>query len=150
MWFDDLKEKKARSVQATFVTPTKGKKRVQWEKIAQKQSVAWFRFSYPEYADLFFHIPNEGKRPAFVGKDLIAMGMQKGMLDLHLDIPHKAANGTFYYGLRIEMKPAKKDAVSNVTREQRMTIKRMNQYGYFACVCYGFDEFKDTVQWYLA
>lgn len=147
MWFKTKKQAQGWRAQATDQKP---KKRKQWEKIAQKQSVAWFRFSYPQYRDLFYHIPNEGKRPEWVGRDLNQMGMQSGMLDLHLDIPHKAANGTFYYGLRIEMKPAKKDSPSSVTPEQHRTIGQLNAQGYFACVCYGFDEFKDAVQWYLA
>lgn len=135
---------------AQQATPLKATTRTQWESIAQKQAVAWFHFVYPRYFKLFYHIPNEGKRPIALGKHLKAMGMKKGMLDLHLDVPHKAKNGTFYYGLRIEVKPADKDCQSWVSPEQEETIKEMNQQGYFATVCRGFDEIKDVVQWYLA
>lgn len=145
MW--PRKKTQGTRAQATLIRP---KKRIQWEQICQRQSVAWFKLIYPALNDLFFHIPNEGKRTPWEGSKLKMMGMKRGMLDIHLDKPSTAKNGIFYYGLRIEMKPAKQDCKSMVTPEQRHTIQRMNEVGYFACVCYGFQEFKDTVQWYLA
>ena len=132
--------------QATLIKP---KKRIQWEQMCQMQCVAWFKFTYPQHRKPFYHIPNEGLRPVWVGRKLNAMGMKTGMLDIHLDVPSTAKNGKLYYGLRIEMKPAKKDCPSKVTPEQRETIQVMNDNGYFACVCYGYDEFKDVIQWYL-
>lgn len=133
--------------QATLV---QSKSNIQWEEVVQKQAVAWFHLAYPQYFQSFYHIPNGGHRNINVARKLKLMGVKKGMLDLHLDIPHKAKNGTFYYGLRVEIKPGKEVAKSQVTDEQRATIKVMNENGYFATVCYGFNQIKDTFEWYLA
>ena len=81
--------------QATDLRP---KKRIQWEKIEQKKAVAWFHLTYPQYYDLFYHIANEGRRVQAWANELKALGMKKGMLDLHLDVPRKARNGVVYYG----------------------------------------------------
>ena len=133
--------------QATDLRP---KKRIQWEKIEQKKAVAWFHLTYPQYYDLFYHIANEGRRVQAWANELKALGMKKGMLDLHLDVPRKARNGVFYYGLRIEVKPNKDDTQSALTPAQENTINKMNEQGYFACVCFGYDQIREVIEWYLA
>ncbi len=88
-----------------------------------------------EYCDLLgikvFHIPNEGKRSSRYGNLLKRAGMRPGVPDLFFPKP---SNG--YHGLFIEMKTRSGKA----SKEQREWIQILNDSGYLAKVCHGFDE----------
>lgn len=88
-----------------------------------------------EYCELrnipVVHIPNEGKRSLSYGAQLKRAGMRSGFPDLF--IPR--ANGV-YHGLMIEMKYGK----GKTSKEQQEWLALLNASGYYAVVCYGFEE----------
>ena len=51
-----------------------------------------------------------------------------------------------YHGLFLEIKPHKK---AYPTKEQKEWIAYLNEKGYFAKCCKGFDECIETVDWYM-
>jgi hypothetical protein len=94
-------------------------------------------------SDFITHVPNEGKRGFKAQADFKKLGGSAGYPDLIIDI----ASGGFH-GLRIEMK-APKGFKSAVSAAQEQWIKRLNDQGYKAMVCYGFDEAKEVIEHYL-
>lgn len=89
---------------------------------------------------LIFHIPNGGKRSKTEAKRLKAEGVKAGVPDLFLPV----ARGKFH-GLFIEMKYGNNKA----TAKQREWIIELNEQGYYATVCYGFEEAKATIESYI-
>lgn len=104
---------------------------VQW---AQLQTGA-----LPELA-MLFAIPNGGARHIAVARKLKAEGVVAGTPDLFLACARRG-----YHGLFIEMKHGKNKA----TPAQVAFIDAAREQGYRAGVCYGFDEARDLVEWYL-
>ena len=94
---------------------------------------------YPEL-ELIYHIPNEGKRSNYQGKKLKREGLKKGVPDLCLPVPRKN-----YHGLYIEMKYGN----GRTSKEQREWINKLNEQGYKAVVCNGFEEAKETIEKYI-
>ncbi|GHV06282.1 hypothetical protein FACS1894217_04630 [Clostridia bacterium] len=95
---------------------------------------------YPELA-LLFHIPNGGSRSKAEGGRFKAEGVKAGIPDICLPV----GRGT-YHGLFIELKRIDGGKLS---KNQELWISRLNAYGYFACICRGWEEAKDTIIWYL-
>lgn len=91
---------------------------------------------------LLFAIPNGGQRNAIVGAKLKATGVKKGVPDLLLPIPNKT-----HHGLFIELKRVKG---SNISPEQKTWLKNLNNQGYMAVVCKGFEEARQTIEEYLS
>lgn len=87
-----------------------------------------------------FHVPNEGKRTVQCAVNLKRKGLLKGVPDIFIMRPNKN-----YHGLIIELKTK----AGVLSYEQDIFIKEMLKNGYYACVCYGFDETIDTIQNYL-
>ena len=104
---------------------------IQW---AQMQSGALPALS------LLFAIPNGGARHIAVARKLKAEGVVAGTPDLMLPV---ARHG--YHGLFIEMKVKPNKA----TPAQLAFIESVRAQGYRAAVCYGFDEARDLLNWYL-
>lgn len=76
------------------------------------------------------------------------MGVKSGIPDLVLDVT-SCIDGVCYAGLRVEIKPDKRIAKRYPSANQKTVISHMNHQGYFATVCYGIDEIKQVVTWYL-
>lgn len=86
------------------------------------------------------HIPNEGKRSQYVGRQLVAAGLAKGFPDLFLPI---ARGG--YHGLMVEMK----FGTGKLTEEQKDWLRFLKGEGYATYVAYSFEEGRDAVTMYL-
>ena len=104
----------------------------------QRQLIQWCR-TRPDLQFLF-HIPNE----SVGGQGWIVrnrqLGVKKGVPDLFLPVP---MNG--YHGLFIEMKTRS----GRVSPEQEKWITALNQFGYRAVVCYGWEAARDTLIEYM-
>lgn len=94
---------------------------------------------YPELK-LMYHIPNGGKRGKSEGARLKRAGVKKGVPDLCLPVPRRN-----YHGLYIEMKYGN----GRTSKEQKEWINKLNEQGYYAVVCNGFEEAKDTIERYI-
>jgi hypothetical protein len=85
-------------------------------------------------------VPNAAKRSGKLGAEMVDEGLESGVPDLFLDEPR----GVFH-GLRIEMK-RKGGRVSDT---QELWLKHLMEKGYFAIVCTGWIEARETILWYL-
>ncbi len=94
---------------------------------------------YPPLA-LLYHVPNGGARSAATAGRLKAEGVKSGVPDLCLP----AASGV-YHGLYIEMKVKP----NKPTAEQVWWLERLNAAGFYAAVCYGWQEGADLIERYL-
>ena len=112
------------------------------EEEVQINCVTWFRLQYHELALLLYHVPNGGKRGKVEAARFKAMGVQRGVSDLCLDV----ARGGFH-GLRIEMKKISGD--SRQSEEQREWQEAVEAQGYKYAVCRSLDEFITIVESYL-
>ena len=89
---------------------------------------------------LLYAVPNGGARHPIVGAKLKAEGVKAGYPDIGLDVPRGP-----YHGARVEMKHGR----NKPTDRQQWWIDQLHRQGYFVAVCYGFDDAKDTLEWYL-
>ena len=112
------------------------------EEEVQISCVTWFRLQYHELALLLYHVPNGGKRGKVEAARFKAMGVQRGVSDLCLDV---ARSG--YHGLRIEMKKISGD--SRQSEEQRKWQEAVEAQGYKYAVCRSLEEFITIVENYL-
>lgn len=96
--------------------------------------------SYRPDLRLMFHIPNEGRRTVQHTVSLLRQGMKPGVPDICLPV----ARGK-YHGLYIELK-AKGGRLSPDQREWQLSLL---EEGYCAAVCYGFEQARETIEWYL-
>lgn len=97
--------------------------------------------SYRTDLQLMFHIPNEGRRSVQHTQSLLRQGMKPGVPDIFLPI----AKGR-YHGLFIEMK---RKFGGRQTPEQKAWQTALLENGYCSCVCRGFEDARDTIDWYL-
>lgn len=113
------------------------------EHIEQALLFQWAAFVSNKYPmlNLMFAIPNGGKRYAKTAIDLKHEGVKPGVADVFL--PYASGNA---HGLFVEMKREKYGIVSD---KQKNFIKNVQQQGYAAAVCYGFEQAKDTIIKYL-
>lgn len=95
---------------------------------------------YPEL-EMLAHIPNEGKRSKATGGRLKKEGLRKGYPDIVLNVSSKD-----YHALFIELKRRKG---SKKTQEQKDWIRKLNEYGYAAVFCYGWEEAWEVIHAYL-
>lgn len=98
---------------------------------------AW---QHPEL-NLMFHIPNGGKRSATEAKRFQAEGVKAGVPDVFLPVPR----GEFH-GLFIEMKRREGGKVS---QEQKTWIADLQEQGYKAAVCKGWEAAAAVIEEYL-
>lgn len=96
------------------------------------------------YCDLrqitIFHPANGGKRNASEAAHLKRLGVKAGVPDLVIPV---ARGG--YHGLFIEMKVKP----NKPTENQKQWIELLNNNGYLAVVCYGFEEAKKVIDEYM-
>ena len=100
----------------------------------------WCKGSKPEL-ELLFHIPNGGSRNPIEARHLKEQGVKAGVPDLFLPV---ARGG--YHGLFIELKRKRGGKVSD---EQASWIVQLNQKGYLAVVCAGWEEAARMILKYL-
>ena len=67
-------------------------------------------------------------------------GLRRGYPDLALDV---AAGG--WHGLRIELKTAK----GTLSLDQRLRLKLLGEYQYYACVCRSYEDAIEAIERYL-
>ena len=114
----------------------------QYEASEQSALIDWSmrcRGKYPELS-LLFHIPNGGSRNKIEAANLKRQGVKAGVPDLFLPVP---CGG--YHGLFIEMKYGK----NKPTDAQREWMAALNEQGYLAVMCYGFEDSRNTIERYL-
>lgn len=90
---------------------------------------------------LMYHIPNGGYRHKATAGKLKAEGVKSGVPDICLPVARHS-----YHGLYIELKRRKGNGA---TDNQLDWIKSLQQEGYKAVVCYGFDEARAAIEEYL-
>jgi len=95
------------------------------------------------------HIPNEGKRSAFYGKQLKAIGLQPGFPDLFLP---QGFGG--FFGMFIELK--RKEHYSSWSKGtkiwllQEAWIDHLNANGYYAKFAFGCDHAIEMIEIYTS
>ena len=109
----------------------------------QQDCVRWFRYQYPEHAQLLIAVPNGVRTSATQGRILKAEGMLAGVADLLLLLPRHG-----YGCLCIEMKTTKKGSCQSDSQKQwqQATEQAPNKY----VVCRDFYDFKQQIETYLA
>lgn len=100
---------------------------------------AYEQGKYPEL-NLLYHIPNGGSRNKYEAANLKRQGVKAGVPDLCLPV----ARGK-YHGLYIEMK-AGKNTPSDL---QKGWLKALNEQGFLAVVCYGWEKASEVLIQYL-
>ena len=113
------------------------------EAVEQETLFDWIhikRIKWPEL-DLAWHTPNGGSRNKVEAARLKAQGVKKGVPDVFLAIPK---NG--YHGLFIEMKRTQGGKVSP---EQETMLQRLNEQGYKAVVCKGWQAAARMIEDYM-
>jgi len=126
----------------TTEPPKPRKKPEQHEANIQRQIFDWAGQNYKRYPELklMFHIANEGKRNIITGYNLKAAGLKAGVPDICLPVARSK-----YHGLYIELKADGGRLQDN----QRQWIKDLDQQGYKATVCFGYDEAVKVIENYL-
>jgi hypothetical protein len=113
------------------------------ESVEQICLFRWAMFEegvHPELA-LLYHIPNGGKRTITTAKRLKAEGVKSGVPDIHLPVARRG-----YHGLYIELKRLQGN---NTTETQDYWIEALNDQGYLAIVCRGWNEASEKILDYL-
>lgn len=95
---------------------------------------------WPEL-ELMFHVPNGGSRNKVEAARLKAQGVKAGVPDIFLPVARKG-----WHGLFIELKRL---VGGKVSPEQEMMIKRLNEQGYRAVVCKGWNAAADEIEKYM-
>lgn len=112
------------------------------EDIIQIQLIQWCELQtgkYPMLEDIH-HSPNGGKRNAREGAKFKRMGTRAGFPDLFLPYPNRK-----YAGLFIELK----SEGGKASKSQNEWVMKLNTRGYYAKVCVGFEEAKNTILEYI-
>lgn len=113
------------------------------ESVEQQCLFRWADFQsgkYPEL-ELMYHIPNEGKRSRSTGARMKAEGLKPGVPDICLPVPRSG-----YHGLYIELKRLRGNCT---TKNQDEWIAKLENQGYRAEVCRGWEEASRIILEYL-
>ena len=131
------------SAKQKYVKTYTGKKALRGsEEYEQSQVIAWARFYgrlHPEL-DMLFHVPNGGARDKREGANLKKAGVLAGIPDLILPVARKG-----YHHLYIEMKVEP----NKPTATQMTILKNLKSERNLAIVCYGAEQAKKVIRWYL-
>lgn len=108
----------------------------------QRTLFQWAALLYQKYPELqwMFHIPNGGSRDVIEAKHLKDQGVKSGVPDIFLPVPRGKFNGMF-----IEMKFGR----GKTSENQDTWIAQLNDFGYRAVVCHGFEEAKKDIEDYM-
>lgn len=109
-----------------------------WEQVMLFDWV--YRYHNEYYLDMAA-VPNGSYRMAKTAADLLAEGQRSGYPDISVDVPAGA-----YHGLFIEMKYGNNKPSDNQIEQ----LNRKRERGYFACVCYGFEEAREVFEAYIS
>ncbi|MCY1285667.1 VRR-NUC domain protein [compost metagenome] len=115
--------------------------KVRTEHDEQKALVQWFDLQFPKLRGRLAACPNGGHRNKVTAGKLKAEGVRKGFPDLNLLVPRHGHAGLF-----IELKRARG---GKLEPEQSDWLDWLNQQGFMAVVCKGFDAARDTIKSYL-
>lgn len=107
----------------------------------QEQEALFDWAQYRTDLQLMFHVTNEGRRSVQYTQSLLRQGMKPGVPDIMLPV----ARGR-YHGLFIELK---RRIGGRVSPEQRAWQKALIEEGYCAVICKGFEDAKETIDWYM-
>lgn len=113
------------------------------ERDIQKMLFQWAKLSeakYPQLKLLYASMNGVRLTSALAGKRAKEQGLKRGIPDIMLPYPNK-----LYHGLFIELKSEK----GRISKDQKIWIKQLNEAGYLAMVCYGFDKAKQLIIAYL-
>ena len=109
--------------------------------IEKDEQIALFDWAqYRTDLRLLHHIPNEGRRSIQYAMSLKRQGVKPGVPDICLPV----ARGK-YHGLYIELNVKG----GRLSPEQREWQRALLEEGYCAAVCYGFEQAKQTIDWYM-
>lgn len=128
----------------------------------------WFFIEYGRrFPKAFAAIPNGEYRPWSTAKRLKRQGVLKGMPDIFIALPRKEEyeltlwqprgqitkfQTKWFHGLFIELKT---DIVQNKRKpqtspDQTEMLRLLNERGYEAFLCYGFDEAQNVIKKYMS
>lgn len=112
----------------------------------QEALFRWAALSKIPELDLMYAVPNGGLRNVRVAVKLKAGGVKSGVPDICLP----TARGSFH-GLYIELKKPKcsKSPAGKPTKNQIEWLQKLNDAGYLAVTCIGWDEAKKAIETYL-
>jgi hypothetical protein len=131
------------SAKQKYVKTYTGKKALRGsEEYEQSQVIAWARFYgrlHPEL-NMLFHVPNGGARDKREGANLKKAGVLAGIPDLILPVARKG-----FHHLYIEMKVEP----NKPTATQVAILKDLKNEQNLAIVCYGAEQAKKVIRWYL-
>lgn len=111
------------------------------ESIIQRNCIKWFRYQYPSLSRILFAVPNGGRRGRIEAAIMKAEGVVAGVSDLILLYPSGE-----YHALCIEMK-TEKGRQQDSQKEFQQAVER---FGYKYAVCRSFEDFRKTIDGYLA
>lgn len=109
----------------------------------QKALFSWLavmEHKYPELA-FVFAVPNSAKRNPKTAQYMKSEGMKAGVPDIVIPIPRGRFHGMF-----VEMKRRKGGKISV---EQNAWLQGLYDLGYYAVICYGWDEARSEIENYL-
>lgn len=118
-----------------------------YEHLEQVALFKWAEMSKHKVLAMMYAIPNGGKRHKRVAVKLKAEGVKSGVPDICLPV----ARGVFH-GLYIELKKPKTESsrAGTPTQNQIEWQQQLNEQGYMAVTCVGWESAKDTIESYLA
>lgn len=90
----------------------------------------------------FYHTPNGEKRPLGAGYNLKCMGVSPGVPDICIPVPKGK-----YHGLYIELKRIKGSCLRD---EQKFWLGLLNEQGYYAVMCKGWEAAVKVVEFYMS
>lgn len=113
------------------------------ESVEQQCLFRWAEFQSGRYPELklLYHVPNGGSRKKSEAGRFKAEGVKAGVPDLCLPV---ARGG--YHGLYIELKRLKH---SKTSEDQKAWIAQLNEQGYCAVVCKGWEAAAKVITEYL-
>ena len=113
------------------------------ESVEQQCLFRWAEFQSGRYPELklLYHVPNGGSRKKSEAGRFKAEGVKAGVPDLCLPV---ACGG--YHGLYIELKRLKH---SKTSEDQKAWIAQLNEQGYCAVVCKGWEAAAKVITEYL-
>ncbi len=115
----------------------------------QKALIDWFAYAYPKWKEFLWAVPNgaylgrDEKTRIIVMRKLKAEGLKAGVPDLTLAIPSLTHHGMF-----IEMKATGR-TWKDVSKEQKAYIERLQEVGYYAVACAGFEDARSEINKYM-
>ncbi len=113
------------------------------ESVEQTMIFQWARMignRHPE-VNLMYAVPNGGSRNRIEAANLKKQGVKAGVPDICLPVARQE-----FHGLYIELKRKKGSGTST---EQKEWIEQLEQQGYKAVICFGFDDAKQVLEEYL-